>query len=85
MTSFHTDEYTHFLARVTPDTAEELTYTGTRCESLLSDSSIRQLSPIYKFLLGMTIPLLKGCLSSAPFQQVVPLVRKSLVISIVTS
>jgi histone deacetylase 1/2 len=32
MTSFHTDEYIHFLSRVTPDTAEELTYNGTRCE-----------------------------------------------------
>ena len=32
MTSFHTDEYIHFLARVTPDTAEELTYNGTRCK-----------------------------------------------------
>ncbi|KAH9965753.1 histone deacetylase [Russula dissimulans] len=30
ITSFHTDEYIHFLARVTPDTAEELTYNGTR-------------------------------------------------------
>jgi histone deacetylase 1/2 len=33
MTSFHTDEYIHFLNRVTPETAEELTYHGTRCES----------------------------------------------------
>ena len=32
MTSFHTDEYIHFLNRVTPETAEELTYHGTRCE-----------------------------------------------------
>ncbi|KAG6820925.1 hypothetical protein H0H93_009699 [Arthromyces matolae] len=31
MTSFHTDEYVHFLNRVTPETAEELTYHGTRC------------------------------------------------------
>ncbi|TFK61034.1 histone deacetylase RPD3 [Pluteus cervinus] len=30
MTSFHTDEYIHFLNRVTPETAEELTYNGTR-------------------------------------------------------
>lgn len=36
MTSFHTDEYIHFLARVTPDTAEELTYNGTRCELYFS-------------------------------------------------
>ncbi|KAG2013083.1 histone deacetylase RPD3 [Coprinopsis cinerea AmutBmut pab1-1] len=30
MTKFHTDEYVHFLNRVTPETAEELTYHGTR-------------------------------------------------------
>ncbi|KAH7922563.1 histone deacetylase [Leucogyrophana mollusca] len=30
MTAFHTDEYIHFLNRVTPETAEELTYHGTR-------------------------------------------------------
>ena len=72
MTSFHTDEYIHFLARVTPDTAEELTYNGTRCELHISDGWIRQLSPLSKFLLGMIILLLKGCLSSALFRQVVP-------------
>jgi histone deacetylase 1/2 len=32
MSSFHTDEYVHFLNRVTPETAEDLTYHGTRCE-----------------------------------------------------
>ncbi|KAA1466645.1 hypothetical protein DENSPDRAFT_831510 [Dentipellis sp. KUC8613] len=30
MAAFHTDEYVHFLTRVTPETAEELTYHGTR-------------------------------------------------------
>ncbi|KAF8975988.1 hypothetical protein BDQ17DRAFT_1441288 [Cyathus striatus] len=30
MSAFHTDEYVHFLNRVTPETAEELTYHGTR-------------------------------------------------------
>ncbi|KAF9443827.1 histone deacetylase RPD3 [Macrolepiota fuliginosa MF-IS2] len=30
LTAFHTDEYIHFLTRVTPETAEELTYHGTR-------------------------------------------------------
>ncbi|KAG5653375.1 hypothetical protein H0H81_000876 [Sphagnurus paluster] len=30
MSSFHTDEYVHFLNRVTPETAEELTFQGTR-------------------------------------------------------
>ncbi|KLO05914.1 hypothetical protein SCHPADRAFT_1002635 [Schizopora paradoxa] len=30
MTAFHTDEYIHFLNRVTPETAEELTFHGTR-------------------------------------------------------
>ena len=32
MTKFHTDEYIHFLERVTPETAEQLTYHGNRCE-----------------------------------------------------
>ncbi|XP_006456928.1 histone deacetylase complex catalytic component RPD3 [Agaricus bisporus var. bisporus H97] len=30
ISAFHTDEYVHFLTRVTPETAEELTYHGTR-------------------------------------------------------
>lgn len=30
MTRFHTDEYIHFLSKVTPETAEDLTYHGTR-------------------------------------------------------
>lgn len=34
MTRFHTDEYVHFLSRVTPETAEDLTFHGTRCTSL---------------------------------------------------
>lgn len=72
MTSFHTDEYIHFLARVTPDTAEELTYNGTRCELSINGDSPRKLNPVFKFLLGMIIPLLMGCLSSALFLQVVP-------------
>lgn len=33
MTSFHTDEYVHFLQNVTPEVAEKLTYQGTRCAS----------------------------------------------------
>lgn len=32
MTKFHTDEYVNFLERVTPETAEQLTYHGNRCE-----------------------------------------------------
>jgi len=32
MTRFHTDEYVNFLERVTPETAEQLTYHGNRCE-----------------------------------------------------
>jgi len=34
MTAFHTDEYVHFLNTVTPETAEKLTYQGTRCANL---------------------------------------------------
>ncbi|KAH8101831.1 histone deacetylase RPD3 [Cristinia sonorae] len=30
MTRFHTDEYIHFLSRVIPETAEEMTFHGTR-------------------------------------------------------
>ncbi|SJL06811.1 uncharacterized protein ARMOST_10153 [Armillaria ostoyae] len=30
MSSFYTDEYVHFMNRVTPGTSEELTYHGTR-------------------------------------------------------
>jgi len=39
MTRFHTDEYIHFLERVTPETAEQLTYHGNRCESHPSSQS----------------------------------------------
>lgn len=31
MTAFHTDEYINFLAKVSPETAEDLTLSGTRC------------------------------------------------------
>ncbi|OSD02902.1 histone deacetylase RPD3 [Trametes coccinea BRFM310] len=30
MTRFHTDEYVHFLSKVTPENAQQLTYQGTR-------------------------------------------------------
>ncbi|KAJ3512032.1 hypothetical protein NLJ89_g3759 [Agrocybe chaxingu] len=30
MSSFHTDEYVHFLQSVTPETAEKMTFSGTR-------------------------------------------------------
>jgi len=72
MSSFHTDEYVHFLARVTPDTAEELTYNGTRCKLYLGRDYINLLSSTSQFLLGMTIRLSKGCLSFALFLQVAP-------------
>lgn len=39
MTRFHTDEYVHFLERVTPETAEQLTYHGNRCELYPSSQS----------------------------------------------
>jgi histone deacetylase 1/2 len=35
MAAFHTDEYIHFLSRVTPETHAELTYNQTRCESFM--------------------------------------------------
>lgn len=31
MTAFHTDEYIHFLANVTPETVEKMTYQKSRC------------------------------------------------------
>lgn len=34
MTAFHTDEFIDFLQRVTPETGDELTGHGTRCESV---------------------------------------------------
>lgn len=72
MTSFHTDEYIHFLARVTPDTAEELTYNGTRCKLLFSSDWNWPLIPVLKFSLGMTILPLTGYSSSARSLQAVP-------------
>jgi histone deacetylase 1/2 len=32
MTAFHTDEYVDFLSRVTPETADALTFKGSRCK-----------------------------------------------------
>ena len=32
MTAFHTDEYIDFLSRVTPETFDELSFKGSRCE-----------------------------------------------------
>lgn len=43
MTAFHTDEYIHFLNRVTPETAEELTCHGTRCTSIPSHALVLSL------------------------------------------
>jgi hypothetical protein len=48
MTAFHTDEYIHFLNRVTPETAEELTFGGQRCEyhfSLKAADYLTRVSP----------------------------------------
>jgi hypothetical protein len=33
MTAFHTDEYVDFLAKVTPETLNDLSFERTRCES----------------------------------------------------
>lgn len=32
MTAFHTDEYIDFLSKVTPETFDELSFGGQRCE-----------------------------------------------------
>ncbi|KAK0432557.1 hypothetical protein EV421DRAFT_2063854 [Armillaria borealis] len=39
MSSFYTDEYVHFLNRVTPGTSEELTYHGTHCICIAATDS----------------------------------------------
>ena len=72
MTSFHTDEYIHFLSRVTPDTAEELTYNGTRCELYVNNGWSTLPTSSFKFLLGMTIQLSMACLNFAPSPRAVP-------------
>ena len=72
MTSFHTDEYIHFLSRVTPDTAEELTYNGTRCKLYVNNELSRLPTSGFKFLLGMTIQLSMACLNFAPSPRAVP-------------
>ena len=72
MTSFHTDEYIHFLSRVTPDTAEELTYNGTRCELCVNHGLSRVPTSVFKFLLEMTIQLSMACLNFAPSPRGVP-------------
>jgi uncharacterized protein YidB (DUF937 family) len=41
MTAFHTDEFIDFLANVTPETVDELTGHGQRCESTLVSASGR--------------------------------------------
>lgn len=87
MTRFHTDEYVHFLHRVTPETAEELTYGGTRCEQLILLKPLQnaQLTTscvcderIVQSWLARTILRLKACPSFAPYLRVVLSVRSSL-------
>jgi len=70
MTSFHTDEYIHFLNRVTPETAEELTYHGTRCEFV--DVQFLRVSFFTRetqFWLETTIPRLRAYLNSVRYQR----------------
>lgn len=61
MTRFHTDEYVHFLKRVTPDTAAELSENGTKCQSY-SSLYIYLLTIYYFFtvLTGMDNPPYEG-------------------------
>lgn len=74
MTRFHTDEYVHFLHRVTPETAEELTYGGTRCESLEHMQSGVVLTQI-QFLLARITQLSKVYQNSAQYPLGAPSVR----------
>ena len=58
MTRFHTDEYVDFLNRVTPETAEDLTYQGTRCAW---PNSVHQLLLTrYPVLVGDDNPAFEG-------------------------
>jgi histone deacetylase 1/2 len=64
MSSFHTDEYVHFLHSVTPETAEKMTYQGTRCMFFLN-SIYHQILTLfflsgYKVLVGEDNPAFEG-------------------------
>ena len=60
MTRFHTDEYVHFLSRVTPETAEELTYHGTRCMCIKFCNGAPKLTYSHLVLVGDDNPAWDG-------------------------
>lgn len=62
MSSFHTDEYVHFLHSVTPETAEKMTYQGTRCMDFLELLFIRVLTTFFsqQVLVGEDNPAFEG-------------------------
>jgi hypothetical protein len=65
MTAFHTDEYVHFLSKVIPETAMDLTYNRTRCELLfVAIFSYADFNILSQFLLSTTTPHLKVSLNS---------------------
>lgn len=49
MTSFHTDEYIDFLQRVSPESVDELTGKGTRCELVLGDACMPPCHKLMQF------------------------------------
>ena len=60
MTAFHTDEYVDFLNRVTPETAEDLTYHGTRCAFEFIRRICRLSNPSQQVLVGEDNPPFEG-------------------------
>jgi histone deacetylase 1/2 len=62
MTRFHTDEYIDFLARVTPETYDELSGHGTRCTFSLSLFLLLSLVLTYScaVLIGEDCPPFEG-------------------------
>lgn len=66
MTAFHTDEYVHFLRRVTPETVDDLTFHGTRCTLISTLQAIQCINALQFFLVKTIHPLMVS-LSFAPF------------------
>jgi histone deacetylase 1/2 len=60
MTKFHTDEYVHFLERVTPETAAQLTYNGSRCEFVVFHMKLFCIDLTCAVLTGEDNPAFEG-------------------------
>lgn len=60
MSRFHTDEYVHFLSRVTPETAEELTFQGSRCKYIIEYTLLQCQLTWTTVLVGEDNPAFEG-------------------------